>query len=65
MDADQEEYSAQEYVGEILIALQAADQMSRRFKKSMAILNDLSIKALEDVDFKSGETPVEVIIFPE
>jgi hypothetical protein len=65
MDADQEEYSAQEYVGEILIALQAADQMSRRFKKSMAILNDLSIKALEDVDFKGGETPVEVIIFPE
>ena len=65
MDADQEEYSAQEYVGEILIALQAADQMSRRFKKSMAILNDLSIKALEDVDWKSGEAPVEVIIFPQ
>jgi len=65
MDADQEEYSAQEYVGEILIALQAADQMSRRFKKSMAILNDLSIKALEDVDFKGGEAPVEVILYPE
>ncbi|MEL0014014.1 MAG: hypothetical protein VW715_02315 [Rhodospirillales bacterium] len=65
MDADQEEYSAQEYVGEILIALQAADQMSRRFKKSMAILNDLSIKALEDVDWKGGEAPVEVIIFPQ
>jgi len=65
MDADQEEYSAQEYVGEILIALQAADQMSRRFKKSMAILNDLSIKALEDVDFKGGEAPVEIILYPE
>jgi len=64
MDADQEEYSAQEYVGEILIALQAADQMSRRFKKSMAILNDLSIKALEDVDFKGGEAPVEIILYP-
>jgi len=48
-----------------LIALQAADQMSRRFKKSMAILNDLSIKALEDVDFKGGEAPVEVILYPE
>lgn len=65
MDADQEEYSAQEYVEDILIALQAADQMSRRFKKSMAILNDLSTKALEDVDFKGGEAPVEIILYPE
>ena len=64
MDADQEEYSAQEYVEDILVAIQAADQMSRRFKKSMAILNDLSIKALEDVDFKGGEAPVEIILYP-
>lgn len=65
MDADQEEYSAQEYVGEILIAIQAAEQMSRRFKKSMAILSDLSIKAVEDVDWRGGEVPVEIILYPE
>jgi hypothetical protein len=65
MDADQEEYSAQEYVEDILVALQAADQMSRRFKKSMAILNDLSIKAVEDVDWKGGEAPVEIVLYPE
>jgi hypothetical protein len=65
MDTDQKTNPIPEYVGEILIALQAADQMSRRFKKSMAILNDLSIKALEDVDWKGGEAPVEVILFPK
>lgn len=65
MDVDQETNPIPEYVGDILIALQAADQMSRRFKKSMAILNDLSIKALEDVDFKGGEAPVEIILYPE
>ena len=65
MDVDQETNPIPENVGDILIALQAADQMSRRFKKSMAILNDLSIKALEDVDFKGGEAPVEIILYPE
>lgn len=64
MDADQE-HSIEEYISDILIALQAADQMSRRFRKSMAILVDLSIKPAEDVDWKGGEAPVEVILFPK
>jgi len=54
--------TATELTQDILISIQAAQSMRDRFKVSVAIMPDLSVKPLHDV--QEGETPVEIILYP-